>query len=212
MPISAYWPPNGSGKVAGTNNPSPQPVFVCVRSRNNFPPKVNLSLGRYENEQERQRDKGELGQKMKSGFSIAELMIVVAILGILAAIVIPQFQQHTTEAKISAAKNNLYILRGAIELYAAQHNSIPPGYPGNDRTKSPSMGSFFLQMVKYGDYFRAMPENPFNDEKLIKVIADSEPFPAEATGEFAWVYKPATKEIRLDWPGTDKNGVRYYDY
>ncbi|GAH74356.1 unnamed protein product, partial [marine sediment metagenome] len=69
---------------------------------------------------------------MKKAFTLVEILIVVAILGILAAIVIPQFQAHSQEAKEAAAKDNLRILRNAIELYAVQHGGVPPGYPADN--------------------------------------------------------------------------------
>ncbi|MBN2180906.1 MAG: prepilin-type N-terminal cleavage/methylation domain-containing protein, partial [Sedimentisphaerales bacterium] len=49
---------------------------------------------------------------MKKGFSVAELIIVVAILGIMAAVVVPQFQSQSTRAKNAVAKDNLRLLRG----------------------------------------------------------------------------------------------------
>ena len=149
---------------------------------------------------------------MKRGFSIAELMIVVAIIGILAAIVVPHFQGRATEAKTAAAKSNLRILRSAIELYAAQHSSVPPGYPNNDPTKPPDSTSFLLQMTITNRYLSKMARNPFNNIETIQMIGNAGQFPSEATGAFGWVYKPATNEIRLDWPGTDKDSIRYYDY
>jgi general secretion pathway protein G len=159
------------------------------------------------------KDKDQTGRlNMKRGFSLVELMIVVAVLGILAAVVVPQFQSHTTSAKETTAKNNLLALRNSIELYSARNGGIAPGYPDNDPSGSPSMGAFFLQMVKEGDYLTHMPQNPFNDQRLINVLADADVFPADATGAFGWIYKPATKEIRLDWPGTDAKAIRYYDY
>jgi general secretion pathway protein G len=166
---------------------------------------------------------------MKRGFSLVELMIVVAVLGILAAIVVPQFQSHTTEARGAAAKNNLHILRAAIELYAAQHNDVPPGYPGGEPSGSPDPAVFVSQLIKstnesghvaaigtagypFGPYISEPAENPFNDKFILLMVGNSESLPAEATGGFGWIYKAATREIRLDWPGTDKEGVRYYDY
>ena len=80
-------------------------------------------------------------------------MIVVAVLGILAAIVVPQFQAHSKQAREAVAKDSVRLLRGAIELYTAN-----------------------------------------------------------ATGQFGWVYQPATKTISLDWTGTDKNTIQYFDY
>lgn len=149
---------------------------------------------------------------MKRGFSIAELMIVVAIIGILAAIVVPHFQGRATEAKTAAAKSNLRILRSAIELYAAQHSGVAPGYPNDNAVQNPTYAFFLLQMTETNRYLSQMPRNPFNDIKTINMLGNGEQFSAEATGAFGWVYKAATKEIRLDWPGTDKDGIRYYDY
>ena len=98
-----------------------------------------------------------------------------------------------------------------------------------DTSATPSSTMFFSQMLKatnisgqyadvgtagypLGPYLSDVPLNPFKNSRLIKMIANNEEFPAEAPRIFGWIYKPATKEIRLDWPGTNKDGVRYYDY
>jgi len=57
-----------------------------------------------------------------------------------------------------------------------------------------------------------MPANPFNNSKTAKMIGDAEQFPPDATGTFGWIYKPANKDFRIDWPGTDSKGIRFYDY
>jgi general secretion pathway protein G len=166
---------------------------------------------------------------MKKAFSLVELMIVVAVLGILAAIVVPQFQSQTTQAKEAAAKSDLRVLRSAIELYIAQHNGVPPGYPNGDITAAPSAISFVGQLTKasnksgqtappgtagynLGPYIRKYPENPFNNETTVKMVGNSENFPANATGNFAYIYQPAIKTVRLDWPGIDKDGISYLQY
>jgi len=149
---------------------------------------------------------------MKRAFSIAELMIVLAVLGILAAIVVPHFRSYTTQAKEAVAKDHLRLLRSAIELYAVQHHGVPPGYKDNDPGTTPSSVYFQQQTVLAGNYLRKMPENPFNNLDTMNVIGNNEALPAAATGDYGWVYQPATKTIRLDWQGTDKDGIRYYDY
>ncbi len=63
----------------------------------------------------------------QGGFTLVELLIVVIILGILAAIVIPQFSSSTTDAKEAALDANLAAMRNATELYRVQHNAIYPG-------------------------------------------------------------------------------------
>ena len=149
--------------------------------------------------------------EMKKAFTLVEILIVVAILGILAAIALPTFQDHITEAKEAAAKDNLRILRNAIELYAARNNGVAPGYALNNPDWTVVEVAFYWDLVR-GNYISERPTNPFNNLKSILMIGNEDSFPAEATGEYGWIYKPATKNIRLDWPGTDLAGTPYYDY
>ncbi len=168
-------------------------------------------------------------REIKKAFTLVELLIVVAILGILAAVILPTVQDHIQRARESAAKDGLRTLRNAIELYAAQHNGVPPGYPDNDTTQSPDHMVFIWQLAlasnesgdtaqrgtagyNFGPYINTYSKNPFNDKWTVNMIENSGDFPAEATGNDAYIYKPATQRIRLDWPGTDSKGVRYYDY
>jgi general secretion pathway protein G len=67
-------------------------------------------------------------QRLQAGFTLVELLIVVIILGVLAAIVIPQFSSSTTDAKEASLDSNLATLRNSIELYKIQHTgNIYPG-------------------------------------------------------------------------------------
>ena len=59
------------------------------------------------------------------GFTLVELLIVVIILAILAAIVVPQFASTTEDAKESALDTNLSNIRAAIDLYYQQHGEYP---------------------------------------------------------------------------------------
>lgn len=61
--------------------------------------------------------------KQKKGFTLIELMIVVAIIGILAAIAIPNFMNYQCKAKQSEAKSNLGTIRTTQEAYYAEKDS-----------------------------------------------------------------------------------------
>jgi general secretion pathway protein G len=66
-------------------------------------------------------------RKAKRGFTLVEILIVVIILGILAAIVIPQFTNASEDARKSNMASQLQTLRSQIELFKLQHrDSAPP--------------------------------------------------------------------------------------
>src|SRR6266704_2956885 len=64
---------------------------------------------------------------IQAGFTLVELLIVVIIIAVLAAIVVPQFSSATLDAQEAALDANLASLRSAIELYRAQHSNKYPG-------------------------------------------------------------------------------------
>lgn len=109
--------------------------------------------------------------RAKSGFTLVEILIVVVILGILAAIVIPQFTEASTEAKTSSLCTDLQTMRSQIELYKIQHNDQLPGA---------GTASFVLALTgqtdiagavgtDYGPYLQKIPTNQFNDLDTVRL-------------------------------------------
>jgi general secretion pathway protein G len=110
----------------------------------------------------------------KRGFTLVEILIVVVILGILAAIVIPQFTQASTEAKQNSQCSDLQTLRSQIELYKVQHNDTAPAQASATFTNQMVYCSDITGAVagtpskvrdathQFGPYLERVPENPFN--------------------------------------------------
>ncbi len=147
---------------------------------------------------------------MKKAFTFIEIMIVVAILGIAAAIILPVIKNHITEAKETSAKDTLRIMRNIIEVYTGKNGGVPPGYLRNDTSKSPGFTVFWAQLIRDGKYINNLPENPFNKLKSINVVSDT--ITPVATGEGGWIYNPTTRDFKIDWPGKDSKGVPFADY
>ena len=121
------------------------------------------------------------------GFTLIEMLIVIIILGILAAIIIPQLTVSTEDAKVSTLKTNLAGLRSSVEVYYAQHGENYPGQTKSaDGTTNNDAAEAATSMVKqltqytnsdgkiqatkdttfkYGPYVKgpSLPANPFND-------------------------------------------------
>lgn len=62
--------------------------------------------------------------QMQKGFTLIELMIVVAIIGILAAIAIPQYQQYTTKAKFAEVLSTAESYKLAVALCAQENAGV----------------------------------------------------------------------------------------
>lgn len=75
------------------------------------------------------------------GFTLVELLIVVIILAILAAIVVPQFASSTDDAKLSALDSNLANMRAALDLYYQQHGAYPGAVDASGAGDCPTGGA-----------------------------------------------------------------------
>src|ERR1041385_5418471 len=81
--------------------------------------------------------------KMTKGFTLIELMIVVAIIGILAAIAIPQFANLVAKSQKGRTKANLGTIRSALSIY---YGDMEGWYP-IDKLASLSTASRYLQVI-----------------------------------------------------------------
>lgn len=125
------------------------------------------------------------GPGVPPGFTLVELLIVVIILGVIAAIAIPRFAMTTEDAKGAALESNLALLRGAVERYHAEHRGVYPGQVKETdgapaATAAEASAAFEKQMLlytdaagrasavkdathRYGPYLKkSLPVNPYN--------------------------------------------------
>lgn len=63
--------------------------------------------------------------RAKRGFTLIEILIVVVILGILAAIVIPQFTDAADDAQLASVQSQIQTIRGQVELFNVQTGAYP---------------------------------------------------------------------------------------
>jgi general secretion pathway protein G len=147
-----------------------------------------------------------------AGFTLVELLIVVIILAILAAIVIPSINNASSEAKESALRASLATVRQAISLYRVQHNEVYPGVGGWDQfvtqltTATDQAGA---AGTKFGPYLRTgFPDNPVTSTADGVVVGS---MPAAATGATAWIYATGSGELRANSVGPAPSGTDYFD-
>jgi prepilin-type N-terminal cleavage/methylation domain-containing protein len=129
----------------------------------------------------------------RKGFSLIELVIVIAILGILAAVAIPRFIDFTTDAKMGACKRSLGIVRSAIQNYYGWKASPA----GGGVAGWPSL----VELTAPGTVLAGHPpDNPYSTSPTkIAVIAGTTkgtPITSGTTG--GWCYNAATGEFWTD--------------
>jgi general secretion pathway protein G len=123
------------------------------------------------------------------GFTLVEILIVVVILGILAAIVVPQFANASSSAQSSSLKGSLQVIRSQLELYHAQHNSTYPTLDQLDdawNVLTSQTNAEGNAGTDYGPYIKKMPVNPFEGSSSVSDAA--------AIG-VGWVYEEATGKV-----------------
>ncbi len=132
---------------------------------------------------------------IRRGFTLIEILIVVVILGILAAVVVPQFTNASEDANDAAVRSQLQTLRGQIELYRAQVGSDPD-----------LLTAGWDDMIE-GNYLMVEPKNPLTESATSGSIA------AAAADGVAWVWKDksATNTTKGLFAGDDSEASFLFD-
>jgi general secretion pathway protein G len=136
-----------------------------------------------------------------AGFTLVEILIVVVILGILAAIVVPQFVSAANESRDGALKMDLSRIRQQLEVYKQHHDGEMPtlanfaeqltqASKADGTTAPPGTDGF-----PHGPYLLSVPKNPRNE---LSTVTNG------AVGTSGWYYNEATGEFRANDSATSR--------
>ncbi|HUS91848.1 MAG TPA: prepilin-type N-terminal cleavage/methylation domain-containing protein [Phycisphaerae bacterium] len=148
--------------------------------------------------------------RKNKGFTLVEILIVVIILGILAAIVIPQFTEASNDARVSALVSDLQTVRGQVELYKIQHLDKFPGWNGTNVVAADFLADLTGKTNidgstggTLGPYLQKFPTNPFNTSSDVTVVSTAaDPNAVVGGGTTGWWFNDATGNF----------GCNYADY
>ena len=133
----------------------------------------------------------------QSGFTLIELVIIIIILGILAAVAIPKYQDLSSEAKEAASRSALGAMRSGIIIYYA-NEAVQTGtadWPDLD-----SLATVGVVMEQ------AIPKNPYQlnanaPDSIVTGVTKGTIVGARG----GWAYKTSTGEIWLNTSGSGEN-------
>lgn len=132
----------------------------------------------------------KIAKSLQRGFTLIELMVVMAIISVLLAIAVPVYQKSIIRSKESVLKNNLFTIRNMIDEYTV------------DKQKAPDS----LQDLVSEGYLRQIPQDPMtNSDQTWKTIMEETPVGGSSS-------TPGLYDVRS---GSDKkalDGTNYSDW
>lgn len=132
--------------------------------------------------------------RLRAAFTLVEILIVVVILGILAAIVVPQFSHATSEAAATETLDQLTKLREAIGIYYVRNASSYPTIQAGDAT--------WGQLIAAGgDYLKFPPKNLWIGGAASTVITASAGAGPDTNfqSSYGWIFDPTSGNL---WAGS----------
>ena len=102
----------------------------------------------------------------QDGFTLIEIMVVVVILGILAAAVVPKIMSRPEQARIEKAKHDITALEGALNIYKLDNYRYPSTDQGLEALVTKPSGSPQPRNYKSGGYIKKLNKDPWGQAYL----------------------------------------------
>jgi general secretion pathway protein G len=133
--------------------------------------------------------------KKQSGFTLLELLVVMTIIGILAAIAVPALRDSPQRAREAALREDLFTMRSVIDQYHGDKGAYPPD----------------LQTLVTAGYLRKIPVDPMTKSAETWVVAQEE-ISTEATTSSDTPATPGIIDVHSGSPGKSLDGTLYKDW
>lgn len=114
----------------------------------------------------------------KRGFTLVELLVVIVVLAVLAAIVLPKFMDSGKRSKEAALKGDLKLLRNAVTLFQTDTGYYPLGLNDLAATSAPAKGydtagaqQDIVASMWHGPYVQEVPTDPITGQTFEYIVA-----------------------------------------
>ncbi|ABP77834.1 PilD-dependent protein pddA [Streptococcus pneumoniae] len=105
-----------------------------------------------------------LQRRTQGGFTLIEIMVVVVILGILAALVVPQVMSRPDQAKVTVAKGDIKAIAAALDMYKLDNFAYPSTQQGLDALVKKPSGNPQPKNWNRDGYLKRLPKDPWGND------------------------------------------------